>query len=116
MTTPIRRDVGKILETMRDAMIDFLLIRIGFVVGFTDTLCNNFRIALAMARVFTILTLHAGCILKELSAERTAHDIIELLGNEFVSLFLVDFFFSLTNRTLSIQTNIKRSAILQLFG
>lgn len=101
---------------MRDAVIDFFFIGISFVVGFTDTLCDNFRIALAMASVFTILTLHTSGIFEELSAERTAHDIVELLSDKFVSLFLVDFFFLLANSTLTIQTDIERSAILQLFG
>ena len=101
---------------MRDAVIDFFFIRISLVVGFADTLCDNFRIALAMASVFTVLTLHTSGILEEFSAERTAHNIVELLSNEFVSLFLVDFFFLLANSTLTIQTNIERSAILQLFG
>lgn len=116
MTAPICGDIGKIFETMRDAVIDFFFIGISLVVGFADTLCDDFRVALAMASVFTILTLHTSGILEELPAERTTHDVVKLLSNEFVSLFFVDFFFPLTNRTLPIQTNIKRSAILQLFG
>ena len=97
-------------------MIDFFLIRIGLVVGFTDTFRDDFRVTFAMASVFTILALHAGGIFEELPAERTTHDIVELLGNEFMSLFLVDLFFSLTNRTLSIETNVEWPAIFQLFG
>lgn len=116
MTAPIRRNIGKVFETMRDAMVDFFFIGISLVVGFADTLCDDFRVALAMASVFTILALHPSGILEELSTERTTHNVVELLSNEFVSLFLVDFFFPLTNRTLPIQTNIEWPAILQLFG
>lgn len=116
MTAPIRRDIGEVLKTMRDAVINFFFIGISLVIGFTDTLRDDFRIALAMASIFAILTLHTSSILEELPAERTTHNIVELLSNEFVSLFLVDFLFSLANRTLTIQTNIEWSAILQLFG
>lgn len=96
-------------------MIYFFFIRVRLIVGFTDTLCDNFLIALAMASVLAIFTLHTSSILEKISAERTAHNIVELLSNEFVSLFLVNFFFSLANSTLTVQTNIKWSAILQLF-
>ena len=91
---------------MRDAMVDLLFLRVRLSVTLADTFGDNAGVTLGVASVLAVLALHTGRVLEEISAERTAHDIVELLRYEFVSLFLVDFFLSLTNRTLPIQTNI----------
>lgn len=116
MTTPIGRDIGETLETMRNTMVDLLLVRIGFVVCLADTLGDDLGIALAVAGILAISTLHAGRILQEIAAKSTAHDVVELLGDEFVTLLLVNLFLLLSNSTLTVQTDIERAAVLHLLG
>ena len=116
MATPIGGEIGKALEAVRDAMVDLLLVRVGFVVGLANTLGHNLGVALLVAGVFAVGTLHTRSILEEFSAQRTAHDVVELLGNELVALFLVDFLLLLANGTLTVETDIERSAVLQLLG
>ena len=62
MATPISRDVGKSFETMRDTVVDLLLVGIGLVVGLADTFGDDLGIALAMTGILAIGTLHAGSI------------------------------------------------------
>lgn len=116
MATPIGRDVGEILETMRDAVINFLLVGISLVVGFADTFRDHFGITLSMASVLAILTLHAGSIFQEIATKSTTHNVVELLGDKFVALLFVNLFLSLADGALSIKTDIEGSTILQLFG
>lgn len=67
MAAPVRGNVGETFEAVGDAVVDFLFIRIGLIIGFADTLGNNLRVTLAVAGVFTIRTLHSGGILEEFS-------------------------------------------------
>lgn len=97
-------------------MVDFLLVGVRFIVGLADTLGNDLRITLLVASVFAVCALHAGRIFEEIAAERTAHDVVELLSDEFVTLFLVDLFLALTNGTLTVETDIVHSAVFHLFG
>ena len=62
MTAPIGPHVGEILESVWNAMIELLLIRVGFRIRFADTFGDDLRVALFMARIFTILALHTGGI------------------------------------------------------
>lgn len=101
---------------MGDAVVDLLLVGVGLIVGFADTLGNNLGVTLAVTGVLAIRTLHACSILEEFSAQRTAHDIIELLSDELVALFLVDLLLLLADGTLAVKTDVKRTTILQLFG
>ena len=41
-------------------MIEFLLIRIGFSIGFTDAFRYNFQVTFLMACVFAVFALHAS--------------------------------------------------------
>lgn len=97
-------------------MINLLFVRICLVVGFADALREDFRITTAVASVFAIFTLHTRAVFEKFAAKRTAHDIVELLRDELVALFFVDFFFPLTNSTLPIKANIEWSTIFHLFG
>lgn len=97
-------------------MVDFLLVRIGLVVGFADTLGDNLRVTLAVAGVLAIRTLHAGSILEEFSTQCTAHNVVKLLGDELVALLLVNLLLLLANGTLTVKTNVEGTAVLQLFG
>ena len=116
MATPVGRNVGKSFETMRDTVVDLLLVGIGLVVGLADTLGDDLGIALAMTGVLAIGTLHAGCILQKIAAKSATHDVVELLRDELVSLLLVDFFLLLTDSTLTVQSDIEWSSVLQLLG
>lgn len=67
VTAPVRRDVGKAFESVGNTVVDFLLVRIGLVIGFADTLGDNLGVTLFVAGVFAIRTLHAGSILEKFS-------------------------------------------------
>lgn len=97
-------------------MVDLLLVGVGFVVCLTDTLGDNLRVAFLVASVLAIRALHTRSIFKEFSTKRTAHDVVELLGDEFVALLLVDVIFLLTHGTLTVKTDIEGTTVLQLLG
>lgn len=69
-----------------------------------------------MTCVLAVSTLHTRSILEKFSAQRTAHDVVELLRDKFVALFLVNLLLLLPNCTLTVETNIERTAVLQLLG
>ena len=97
-------------------MVDFFLIRISLVVRFADTLGDDLGVTLLVAGVLAVSTLHTGSVLEEISAKGAAHNVIELLRDKLVTLLLVDFLLLLTDSTLTIETDIERSSVLQLFG
>jgi hypothetical protein len=116
VATPVGGDVREAFETMGDAVVDFLFVRIGLVVGLADTLGDNLGIALFVTGVLAIRTLHACGILEEFSTKRTAHNVVELLRDELVTLLLVDLFLLLAHGTLTVKTDVKGTTVLQLFG
>ena len=116
MTAPVGRDVGKGLEPVGNTVVDFFLVRIRLGVGFADALGDHAGVAFGVAGVLAVFALHAGRVLQEVATQGTAHDVVELLGNELVALFLVDFLLLLANGTLTVETDIERSAVLQLLG
>lgn len=95
-------------------MVDLLFVRIRFSVGLAYTFGDHFRIALLVTSVLAIGTLHAGGILQEVTAQRTAHDVVESLDSELVAILLDHIFLLLADCTLSIEADIKRSAIFDL--
>lgn len=97
-------------------MIDLLLVWVGFVVGLADTLGNDFRVALFVASVLAVGTLHTRGILEKFSTQRTTHDVVELLGDELVTLLLVNVLFLLAHGTLTVETDVEGTAVFQLFG
>ena len=90
-------------------MVDLFLVLVRLVVRLTDTLRDNFGITLCVASIFAVCTLHAGRVLEEVSTECTSHNIVELLLDELVTLLFVNFFLFLSNSSLSIEADIKRS-------
>lgn len=46
VAAPVGAHVGEGLETVRDAMVDLLLVGIGFCVGLADALCDDAWVAL----------------------------------------------------------------------
>jgi hypothetical protein len=116
VAAPVGGDVGEALETVRDAVVDLLLVGIGLVVRLADTFGDNLLVALAVAGILAVRALHARSVLEELSAQRTAHDVVELLGDELVALLLVNLFLLLTHGTLAVETNVEGPTILELLG
>jgi hypothetical protein len=116
VATPVGGDVGEAFETMGNAMVDLFFVRVGLVVGLADTLGDNLGITLLVTGVLAIRTLHACGILEEFSTKRTAHNVVELLRNELVTLLFMDLFLLLTHGTLTVETDVERTAVLQLFG
>lgn len=116
MTTPVGRDVGKSFEPMGDTMIDLFFVGVGLVVGFADTLGDDLLVTFSVTSILAVSTLHTGRILQEVAAKSTAHDVVELLRNELVSLLLVDFFLLLSDGSLTVQSNVEWTAVLQLLG
>lgn len=118
MTAPVCAHVAIHLEPMRDTMVELGLVRITLGVGLADTFCDDQRIALFVTHVFAISTLHASSILKKLPAERTSHDVVELLCDEFVAVELVDVFLPLANSTLAVQSDasVEWSSFSRLLG
>lgn len=68
-----------------------------------------------MAGVFAVFALHASRVLEKVATQRTAHDVIELLYNKFVTIQFVDLFFTLSHGTFAIQSDIEWSSIPVLF-
>lgn len=60
MAAPIGPHIGEVLESVRDTMIELLLIRVGFCIRFTDTFGDDLGVAFFVACVFAILALHTG--------------------------------------------------------
>ena len=116
VAAPVCGDVGKPFKSVRNAVVDFLLVWIGLVVGFADTLGDNLGVTLAVAGVLAVRALHAGSILEEFPTQCTAHNVVKLLGDKLVALLLVNLFLLLADGTLAVKTNVKGTAILQLFG
>jgi hypothetical protein len=104
MATPIGSQVGEKVEAMRNAMVDFLFVRIGFIICLANAFGDNLRIALGVTSILAIAALHASRVFEEFAAKSASHDIVELLFDEFVTLFLNDFLFLLSNGTLPIET------------
>ena len=86
MTAPIRAHIRERLKSMRNPMVDLLLIRIRFSIRLADTFGHDLWIALLMASILAIFTLHASGILEKISAQSTTHDVVELLYDEFVAI------------------------------
>lgn len=101
---------------MGNPVVDLLLVGIGLIVCLADTLGDNLGIAFAMASILAVRALHTCGVLEEISTQRTAHDVVELLGDKLVALLFVDLFLLLADGTLSVETNVEGTAILQLLG
>lgn len=112
MTTPIGRHIRVGLESVRDAMVDLLLVRVRLGIALADAFRDHTRIALGMASVLAVLTLHTGRIFEEVSAKGTTHDVVELVLHELVAVHLMNLLLSLTNGTLSAEAEIDGPPVL----
>ena len=88
-------------------MIDLLFVWIGLRIGLADALGYDLLVAILVARVLAICALHASRIFEKVAAERTAHDIVEHLHSELVSILLDYIVFLLANGRATIETDIE---------
>ncbi len=95
-------------------MIQLFFFRIRFRVGLAYTFGNYLRIALSVAGVLAVLTLHASRIFEELFAKSTTHDIVKLLKHEFVPVQLVNLFLTLADSTFTVKAYVEGSSIFNL--
>ncbi len=86
-------------------MINLLFVRISLCIRLAYTLRDHTRIALRVASIFTVLALHARGILEEIAAQRTSHNVIELLLDELVAVHLVNFLLPLPNGALATKSS-----------
>ena len=100
---------------MRNPVIDFLFIRIRFCVRLADTFRNNFLETFLMTCVLAIFALHTGSVFEKLSTKCAAHDAVELLQYELVSILFLNFFFTLTDCTFTIQPCVEMGFATVLF-
>lgn len=97
---------------MRDTMVDLLLLGVGLSVTLADTFGDDAGITLGVASVLAVLTLHTGRVLEEVAAQRTSHDVVELVLDELVAVHLVDLLLALTDSALSAKTEVYLPAVL----
>ena len=115
MTAPIGAHVREILKSVRYTMVELLLIWVGFCIGLADAFSDNLGVAFFMARIFAILALHTSGVFEELPTKSTTHDVVKLLEDKFVAVKLMYFFFALTYGAFTIEANVKRPSVFQLF-
>src|SRR5690242_3295596 len=96
---------------MGNAVVDLFLVRISLSITLADTLGNNAGVALVVTSVLAIFALHTRRVLKEISAEGTAHDVVKLVLDKLVAEHFVNFLLALSNSTLSAQTEIHLSLV-----
>ena len=109
MTAPIGANIGEIVETVRNAVIDLLFIRIGLVICLANAFRDDLGIAFGVAGVLAIGTLHASGVFEEVTAQGAPHNVVELLFDELVALLLNDLLLLLSYSALSVQAEVKRS-------
>lgn len=116
MAAPICTHVCHSFKSVRDTVIELLLLRVRLCVGFRHALCDNLCVTLFMAGIFAIRTLHACRVLEKVTAERTTHDIVELLLHKPVPIHLMYLFFTRTDCTFSSKPKIEWTFVLVKFG
>ena len=97
-------------------MVNLLLIWIGFVVRLANALGDDLWKALSVAQVLAIGTLHTRRILQKFTAKGTAHNVIELLRNEFVTLLFSNNVSLLTYSALAIKPSVIHAALVGVFN
>lgn len=111
MTAPVGCDIRERLETMRNAVVDLLFVRVRLGIGLADTLGDDARVTLDVTCVLAVLALHAGAALEEIAAEGTAHNVVELPLDKLVAVHLVHLLLALPDGTFSAQTKVDGAAI-----
>jgi hypothetical protein len=115
VATPVGTHIREIVPTMRDTMINFGLIWIGFGIRLSDTFCDDLPVALLVACKLAIGALHTSSILEQFTTQRAAHNVVKLLLNELVAILLMHFLLLLADGTLTTEAEIETLLVLILF-
>jgi hypothetical protein len=92
---------------MRDAMVELRLVWIRLGVGLGNAFSNHLGIALLMASISAIRTLHTGSVLEEIATEGASHDIVELLLHKLVAILLIYILFPLANGSFAAKSKVE---------
>jgi len=84
-------------------MIDLCFVGIVLCIGFGDALRDHKWIALLMTKVMAIRALHTSRVFEKLSAKCASHNVVELLGDELVTVKLVYFLLALSDGTFTMK-------------
>ena len=115
VAAPVGSHIRKGLESVGDTVVELGLVWIGFGVRLCDTLGDHLGVALLVAGVVAVGTLHARRVFEEIAAERAAHDVVELLLHKLVAILFDDLFLALTNSTLATKTDVERLFVVSVF-
>ena len=116
VAAPVGRHIRVRLEPVRNSVVDLLFIRISLGIALADAFRNDRRVTFSVTKILAIFALHACRVLKEVAAQCTTHNVVELVLHELVSVHLVDFLLSLTDSALSPKTKVDWSAVLVGLG
>lgn len=97
-------------------MVEFGFVRVRLGIRLRDALGDHFGVTLLVTRVVAVCTLHTSRVLQEIAAQRAAHDVIELLLHKLVPVLLDHIFLSLTDSTLSAETDVEWGLVLRMLG
>lgn len=101
MAAPVGGHVGERLESMWNPVIDLLLVRVRLCIALTNALGDHAGITFGVAGVLAVFALHSRRVFEKVAAERTAHDVVELMLDELVPKDVVDFLFALSDGTFA---------------
>lgn len=107
VTAPVGSHVGEVFKTMRNAVVKLGLVGVRLGVGLGDALGDDFGVALFVTSVVAVGALHSGSILEKFATEGAAHNVVELLLDELVSILLNHILFALTDGALATKTKVK---------
>jgi hypothetical protein len=107
MTAPVGANIRSTLEAMRNTMVDFLLLGVGFRIRFRYAFSDDLLVTFLMASVLAIRTLVSGGILQEVTAQRASHNIVKLLLHKLMTILLMYFLFPLTYGTLTAEAELQ---------
>lgn len=116
MTAPVGAHVGKVFESMGDAVVEFLFDWIRLVDQLSDAVGHHLGITLLMTCIVAARTLHTSSVFQQLAALSTAHDAIKLLLYELVSALLHNILFPLMNSSFSAQNKVKWLLVPRVLG
>ena len=69
-----------------------------------------------MTGILAVLALHSCGVFEQFSTKRTAHNTVELLRNESVSVLFQNLFFTLSYSTFTAKPKVKLRLASVLFG
>lgn len=105
MTTvaaPFRTTIRNWLETVRDAMVEFVFI-VDRIATLGDTLSHHLLVTFLVTQEAAVLTLIPS-VTQKFPTKRTAHNVVELFLNELMAVLLENLFLLLTDSAMTAQS------------